>query len=44
MSNPNQELDTKLDGNPHKLAKKSKFSTIKAQVDGDAKTLDSFNS
>jgi hypothetical protein len=43
MSNPNQEFDTKLDGNTHKLALKYINSTIKTQVDGDVETLDSLN-
>jgi hypothetical protein len=43
VSNPNQELDTKLDGNPHKLALKYIISTIKTQIDGDAETLDFLN-
>lgn len=43
MPNPNQELGTKLDGNPHKLALKHINSTIKTQVDGDAETLDFLN-
>jgi hypothetical protein len=40
MSNPNQELDTKLDGNPQKLTLKYIISTINTQVDGDVETLD----
>jgi hypothetical protein len=43
VSNSNQELSTKLDGNPHKLALKCINSTIKTQVDGDSETLDSIN-
>jgi hypothetical protein len=43
VPNPNQELGTKLDGNPHKLALKYINSTIKTQVDGDTETLDSLN-
>jgi hypothetical protein len=43
VSNPNQELATKLDGNPHKLALKYINNTIKTQVDGNAKTLNFFN-
>jgi hypothetical protein len=43
VSNPNQELDTKLDSNPHKLALKYINSTIKTQVEGDTETLDSLN-
>jgi hypothetical protein len=43
VPNPNQELGTKSDGNPHKLALKYINSTIKTQVDGDAETLDSLN-
>jgi hypothetical protein len=43
VSNSNQELGTKLDGNPYKLALKYIISTIKTQVNGDAETLDFFN-
>jgi hypothetical protein len=43
VSNLNQELDTKSDGKPHKLALKHINGTIKTQVDGDAETLDSLN-
>jgi hypothetical protein len=43
VSNPNQKLGTKSDGNPHKLALKYMNSTIKTQVDGDTETLDSLN-
>jgi hypothetical protein len=43
VSNPNQKLDTKLDGNPHKLALKYIISTINTQVDGDVETLDFLN-
>jgi hypothetical protein len=39
VSNPNQKLNTKLDGNPHKLVLKYIKSMITIQVDGDAKTL-----
>jgi hypothetical protein len=40
VSNPNQELGTKLDGIPHKLALKYLTSTIDTQVNGEAETLD----
>jgi hypothetical protein len=43
ISNPNQELITKLDGNPHKLALEYIISTIKNQVDGDTETLNFLN-
>ena len=43
MPNPNQELGTKLDGNPHKLALKYINSTIKTQVNGDYEIIDSLN-
>jgi hypothetical protein len=43
VSNPNQELGTKLDGTPHKLALKYIISMIKTQVDGDDETLNFFN-
>jgi hypothetical protein len=43
VSNPNQELDTKLDDTPHKLALEYINSMIKTQVDGDSKTLYSLN-
>jgi hypothetical protein len=42
VSNPNQKLGTKLDGNPHKLALKY-INMIKTQVDGDTETLDFLN-
>jgi hypothetical protein len=41
--NPNQKLDTKLDGSPHKLALKYINSMIKTHMDGDAETLNFFN-
>jgi hypothetical protein len=43
VSNPNQKFGSKLDGNTHKLALKYINGTIKIQLDGDAKTLDSLN-
>jgi hypothetical protein len=43
VSNPNQKLGTKLDGNPHKLALKYINITIKTQVDGDTETIDFLN-
>jgi hypothetical protein len=43
VPNPNQKLDTKLYGNPHKLALEYIISTIKIQMDGDVETLDFLN-
>jgi hypothetical protein len=43
VSNSNQEFDTKLDDNPHKLALKYIIDMIKNQVDGDVETLDFLN-
>jgi hypothetical protein len=43
VSDLNQELSIKLDGNPHKLALKHINSTIKTQADGDVETLDSLD-
>jgi hypothetical protein len=43
VPNPNQKLDTKLDGIPYKLALKYIISTIKTQVDGDTETLNFLN-
>jgi hypothetical protein len=40
---PNQDLNTKLDGNPHKLIIKYRISMFKAQVDSDVGTLDFLN-
>jgi hypothetical protein len=39
MLNPNQELDTKLDSNPHKLTKIYRIGTISAQMDGYTEIL-----
>jgi hypothetical protein len=43
MTNPNQELNTKLDSNPHKLALEYIISTIKTQVVCNAETLNFLN-
>jgi hypothetical protein len=43
VSNPNQKLDTKLDGTSHKLALEYINNTIKTRVDGDTEILDSLN-
>jgi hypothetical protein len=43
MPNPNWELDTKLDGNSHKLSLEYIISMIKTQVDGDDETLNFLN-
>jgi hypothetical protein len=43
MLTPKEDLDTKLDDNPHKLAKKNRISTIKVQVDDDVKILNFLN-
>jgi hypothetical protein len=40
MSNPNPDLDTEINDNPHKLTIKHKIRMIKTQVDWYAKILD----